>query len=184
MKSNQNVINPEVSVNLNFESKSNWKLIEFLPSIIYGTALILQMILIFFIYNYYHLDLLAWFGWISFIVFLIIGALPRQAFLKYGEVIEGKNHYYTTKLVNKGIYGIIRHPYWLCWILLSIALTFMSQHPIMVILSCFACPIIYMETFQLDNAAIKKFGNDYNDYKKMVPRMNIILGLIKYSRRR
>ena len=113
-------------------------------------------------------------------LFIVIGGLPKNAFKKYGETEKGKSYLYTTKVVDKGIYAIIRHPYWLCWILLSISLTLLSQHIIMVILSIIAIPIIYLETFSLDKGLIEKFGVSYNQYKEKVPRMNFAYGFIKY----
>jgi len=157
-----------------------WKFKNFIPSIIYGLALIIQIILVFFFYNFYHLELLLWVGWLILILFLFIGALPRQAFTKYGEAPQGKSHIYTTKLVDKGIFAIIRHPYWLSWILLSIALTLMSQHLTMIILALIICPTVYFETYNLDKGTIEKFGSSYKLYMNKVPRMNLIYGIFKY----
>ncbi len=154
---------------------------DLIPSLIYWPLLITQIILVVFFYNYYHLDFFIWIGWLFMAFFMVVGTLPRQAFKRYGEVEVGKSHVYTTKLVDKGIYAIIRHPYWLCWILLSISVTFMSQHWIMILLTTIACSIIYLETFNLDKGLIEKFGEDYRSYKKRVPRMNLILGIIKYK---
>jgi len=161
-------------------SKLKWK--DFIPSMIYWPIIITQSILVFLYYNYYNLSFLSWIGWGSLGFFLIFGALPKQAFNKYGEIEKGKSHIYTTKLVDKGVYAIIRHPYWLCWIILSISLSFLSQYWIMIILTITASSIIYLETFNLDRGLIDKFGTDYKDYIKRVPRMNIIYGLILFLR--
>ncbi|MFX1499698.1 MAG: methyltransferase family protein [Promethearchaeota archaeon] len=163
-------------------TKIRWK--DFVPSIIYGSAIITQIILVFFYYNFYNLRILHWLGWGIMALFFVIGGLPKDAFKKYGETEKGKSYLYTTKLVDKGIFAIIRHPYWLCWIILSISLTLISQHIIMIILTMIAIPIIYLETFSLDKGLIDKFGNNYKQYKKNVPRMNLILGLIIYSIRK
>jgi len=160
------------------KNKPYWK--NFIPSIIYWPAMITQMILVFFYYNFYHRDILHWLGWGFMALFIIIGSLPKNAFKKYGETEKGKSYLYTTKLVDKGIYAIIRHPYWLCWILLTISLTLLSQHIIMITLTIIASPIIYLETFNLDKGLIEKFGENYIKYKKKVPRMNLIYGFIKY----
>ena len=162
--------------------KSSWK--DFIPSIIYGSAMISQLVLIFFYYNFYHLDVLHWLGWGFMALFIVIGGLPKDAFKKYGETEKGKSYLFTTKLVDKGIFTIIRHPYWLCWIILSISLTLLSQHIIMITLVIIAIPIIYLETFSLDKGLVEKFGEDYKQYKKKVPRMNLIYGFIKYILRK
>lgn len=145
-------------------SKYAWK--DFILSMIYSPLLIAQFVLVFFFYNFYYLNFITWFGWGFMILFLMIGSLPRQAFNKYGEIKKEKSHIYTTKLVDKGIYAIIRHPYWLSWILLSISVTLMSQHWLMVIFGFVICWIIYGETYLLDKGLIKKFGEVYRAYKE------------------
>lgn len=175
----------EKSINKNSkkvsQTKFSWR--DLIPSMIYGSLFIVQCVLVFFFYNFYHLDFLTWLGWSFMVLFMLVGSLPRQAFNKYGKIEKGKSHIYTTKLVDKGIYALIRHPYWLCWILLSISVTLMSQHWLMVMLAIPICSIIYGETYLLDKQLIEKFGDEYKKYKENVPRMNLILGLIKSIKR-
>jgi len=160
-------INNKNEINNNLRSQksdivqltSSWK--DYVPSMIYWSIIIAQFILVFFTYNFFHLNFLYWFGWGLFGFFILLGGLPKQAFRKYGEIEKGKSHIYTTKLVDKGIYAVIRHPYWLSWILISMSMTLISQHWIMVILGIPAWIIIYLETFLLDNRLIKKFGENY-----------------------
>jgi protein-S-isoprenylcysteine O-methyltransferase Ste14 len=162
-------------------SEYAWK--DFILSMIYFPLLIVQFVLVFFFYNFYHLNYLTWLGWVFIILFMIIGSLPRQAFNKFGEIEKGKSHINTTKLVDKSIYAIIRHPYWLCWIFLSFSVTLMSQHWLMVIIAVLIFWMVYGETYILDKGLIEKFGDAYKDYKKKVPRMNLVLGMIKYIKR-
>lgn len=164
------------------KKKNPWK--DYIPSIIYGLAIITQIVLVFFYYNYYYLDILLWLGWGFMVLFIVIVSLPKAAFKKYGETEKGTSYFYTTKLVDKGIFAIIRHPYWLCWIILSISLTLLSQHIIMITLTLITVPIIYLETFSLDKGLIEIFGEDYRRYKKKVPRMNLILGIVIYGIRK
>ncbi|MFX1570381.1 MAG: methyltransferase family protein [Promethearchaeota archaeon] len=178
----KNDLVPKIISNDLIKNNQSWK--DFIPSMIYWPAIIIQIILVFFYYNVHNIYFLFWMGWVFMVLFLIIGSLPRSAFLKFGEIKKGKSHIYTTKLVDKGIYGIIRHPYWLCWTFLSISLTLISQNIIMFILALIVLPIIYLETFMLDKRLINKFGEDYRQYQKSVPRMNLILGIFKYIRRK
>ena len=159
---------------------SNFPWNDWIPSIIYGSIMLTQIVLVFFYYNYYNIGFLIWISLGFIILFVVIGSLPRIAFKKYGGIEKGKSHINTTMLVDKGIYAIIRHPYWLCWIMLSISLTLLSQHWIMILLALMVCPIIYFETFYLDKGLLKKFGEEYREYAKRVPRMNLIIGLIKF----
>lgn len=160
------------------QSESSWK--DYILSMIYGPLLITQFILVFFFYNFYHLDILAWIGWGFIIFFLLFGGLPKKEFKTKGEISEGKGFINTTKLVDTGVYSIIRHPLWLCWVLLSISVTLMSQHWLMVTFAIPICGFVYGETYLLDKGLVKKFGEEYKEYKKKVPRMNLIFGFIKY----
>ncbi len=165
---------------INEEDKYKFGIVDLLPSLFYWPIIIIQIILVFFLYNYYGLSIIAWIGWGLFALFLFIGALPRPAFKKYGGVEGNKGYIRTTKLVDKGIFAIIRHPYWLSWILLSASFTLMSQHLVMILLGIPAWIVIYCETYLLDRDLVKKFGKDYEVYIKKVPRMNLILGVTIY----
>jgi protein-S-isoprenylcysteine O-methyltransferase Ste14 len=44
--------------------------------------------------------------------------------------------------------------------------------------------MIYISMFYADKLLIVKFGKDYEDYMKKVPRANFIWGIIKYLRRK
>jgi len=149
-----------------------------IPGVVYGSAIVLQIVLIFFLFNYYGLLIVNIVGWSLLILFLIVGGLPRNEFKKRGGIEEGKSYLDTTKLVTSGIYGIIRHPYWLSWIFLSLSLSFMSQHWLMVFLGILASVFVYYETYLLDRRLIKKFGDKYSIYKQQVPRLNLIYGLL------
>jgi protein-S-isoprenylcysteine O-methyltransferase Ste14 len=159
--------------------ESGWK--DWIFSCIYSPILIFQIVLVFLFYNYYGFHIISWIGWGFLGLFIIIGALPKAAFKKYGEIKDEGRFFESTKIVDKGIYGIIRHPYWLCWILLSLAFIFISQFWIIVLIGSIACAAIYLETFHLDKNLVQKFGEDYIAYKEKVPRLNLIYGLIKHA---
>jgi len=173
-------INKEIDKN--FDSSFSWK--EMIPSTIYGLLIIVQLVMVFFYYNFYRITLLTWIGWLLLALFFIIGSLPRIVFKKEGKPEKGKNFLSTTMLVETGIYSIVRHPYWLSWILLSLSLSFLSQYWVIVLFGIISSIIIYLETYHLDKRLIKKFGENYNIYKKKVPRLNFIIGLIKHLTKR
>ena len=164
-------------MNKDLDSKFSWK--EMIPSIIYGLLIILQLFMVYFYYNFYNITLLIWIGWLLLILFFMIGSLPRIAFKKSEALEKGKHFLSTTKLVDTGIYSIVRHPYWLSWILFSLSLSLLGQYWPIVLFGIISCTLIYLETFHLDKRLIKKFGENYMIYKKRVPRMNLVIGLIK-----
>jgi protein-S-isoprenylcysteine O-methyltransferase Ste14 len=100
-------------------------------------------------------------------------------FRKKGGVAKGKSYIHTTKLVDTGIYSIVRHPQYLAGLLLTIALMLVTQHWLSVIAGIIAFIAFYLDTFNADPRLIEKFGEDYRKYMDRVPRLNFILGIIR-----
>ena len=93
---------------------------------------------------------------------------------------KGKSYLNTTKVVEKGPYAIIRHPQYLGGILFTISITLWTQIWLSLILSITIIILTYQWTYTEDKNLIDKFGDDYKKYKVKVPRLNPILGIIKY----
>lgn len=125
-------------------------------------------------------EILAYFG-VGLYVFsgFIFGMLPTFEFRKKGEVKENKSYIHTTKLVDTGIYSIVRHPQYLTFILWGIAGMLLFQHWIVILLGIPVLPLTYIDMIKADKDAIEKFGDDYEKYMQKVPRANFILGIIK-----
>lgn len=156
---------------------STWK--DFIFSCIYGPLLVVQIVWVFTHYNHYRIPYLLYGGWLLFVLFLVVGALPRYEFKKRGHIPEGKSYIHTTVMVDTGIYAVVRHPQFLSWILLSSALVLFSQHWLSVILFIPITVFVYLEAVRADSSLIEKFGDDYREYMKKVPRMNIVWGIKK-----
>lgn len=67
-------------------------------------------------------------GWVILWISAIFGWLPILTLQKWGGVPKGKGYVHTTVLVDRGLYGIVRHPQYLAGILLGIGLTLVAQH--------------------------------------------------------
>jgi len=159
-----------------------WK--DYILSSIYTVLIIFQLILFFFFYyNHLGLDFLAYIGWVIWILSIIFGFLPMYTFRKKGGVAKGKTYIHTTKLVDTGIYSIVRHPQYLAGILLNIALILVTQHWLSLIAGVIALPIMYYDTLNADSELVEKFGKDYKNYKERVPGLNFILGIVKRVQR-
>ncbi len=159
-----------------------WK--DYILSSIYTVLIIFQLILFFFFYyNHLGLDVLAYIGWFIWILSIIFGFVPMYTFRKKGGVAKGKTYIHTTKLVDTGIYSIVRHPQYLAGILLNIALILLTQHWLSLIAGVIAVPIMYYDTLKADSGLIEKFGEDYKKYMERVPRLNFMLGIVKRARR-
>ena len=110
---------------------------------------------------------------------IVFGMLPTVEFRKKGGVKKGKSYIHTTKLVDTGIYSIVRHPQYITFILWAIAGMLLFQHWIAICLGIPVIPLIYVDLIHADKDVIKKFGNDYKQYMKRVPRVNFVLGIIR-----
>ena len=114
---------------------------------------------------------------------MVFGAVPVFEFRKKGEVQKGQSYIHTTKLVDTGIYSVVRHPQYITFILFGIAGIFLFQHWIVILLGLPIIPLTYTDLIKADNEAIEKFGEDYKTYMKKVPRANFLLGIMRRFRK-
>jgi protein-S-isoprenylcysteine O-methyltransferase Ste14 len=129
-------------------------------------------------------EILAYFG-VGLYVFsgIFFGILPIFEFRKKGGVRNGQSYIHTTKLVDTGIYSIVRHPQYVTFMLWAIAGMLLFQHWVIVLLGIPIFPLTYADLFKADRDAIEKFGDDYEAYMKKVPRANFLLGIIRRFRK-
>ena len=100
---------------------------------------------------------------------MIFGALPVFEFRKKGEVRKGRSYIHTTKLVDTGIYSVVRHPQYVTFIMWAIAGIFLFQHWVVILLGLPIIPLTYIDLIKADKDAIEKFGEEYKAYMKKVP---------------
>lgn len=118
---------------------------------------------------------LEYIGWILWMVGMVL-------------IILSYYHIYYRKvkvLVDGGIYAVVRHPMYLGWILaLFVATIFLHQHWLFVIIGILGIASVYLISREEDYSNIEKFGDEYKRYRETVPRMNIVVGIIRMLRRR
>jgi len=161
---------------------SSWR--DYALSYAYGAGMIAQIGLTILNYNSMGLDGVANLGWLIMGISGVFGWLPIYAFKSKGGVPEGESYMKTTVLVDSGIYSIVRHPQFFAGILVSLALTLISQYWLNAILFL---PVVIGTIFDLrraDSDPSEKFGEDYRRYKKNVPGLNAIVGIIRFIRKR
>jgi protein-S-isoprenylcysteine O-methyltransferase Ste14 len=156
--------------------------------IIWGIALTIaavgQIIAAILCYNCTDNAALTNLGWAVMAISGIFGWLPIFTFRRRGGVAEGKSYMQTTQLVDTGIYGIVRHPQYLAGIILSLALMLIAPHWIVIALGAIAVAINVLNTFDEERGCIEKFGDAYRDYMTRVPRLNPVVGFIRWLQRR
>lgn len=124
---------------------------------------------------------------ITFPIGVVITKLAFNAALVGGKQLkkgrsEGTPRLETDKLVKDGIYACMRHPMLFGLSLLPIgwALILGSPHFIFY-LAPFEALLVVIMVFTVEEAeCIRKFGNDYIEYKRNVPAVNFSLKCLKW----
>jgi protein-S-isoprenylcysteine O-methyltransferase Ste14 len=120
-----------------------------------------------------------WVGWICIWISAVFGWLPIITFRKKGGVPEGKSYVDTTRLVDSGIYAVVRHPQnGTAWLLINLGVILITWHWTTLLLGILSMPVVYVDTFRADLRLIEKFGDPYRRYINRVPRVNFPLGIL------
>jgi protein-S-isoprenylcysteine O-methyltransferase Ste14 len=115
---------------------------------------------------------------------LVFGWLPVIEFRRKGGVGKGESYVHTTRLVDTGIYSVVRHPQYVTFVMWAIAGMLLFQHWIVILLGVPIFPLTHVDLMKADKDAIEKFGDDYRAYMKKVPRANFLLGILRFIRGR
>ena len=122
-------------------------------------------------------------GWIVWFIGMVLVLAPIVIFPRRGGVPKGKSFVYTTQLVDSGIYAVVRHPQYLGGILsIFVATMLLYPHWLFFILGIPGIIILYWSSKEEEKLLIDRFGNDYRHYSRRVPRMNLILGIVRQVR--
>lgn len=148
-----------------------------------GLAFLAQLVLCILFYNYLALSWLCYLGWALLGVAMILGWRARVAFETKGEAPEGEGWLHTTAVVDSGIYGLVRHPMYLSFMLISLALVLLSQHWLNALLGALLVGLIYSDMDREEKSSLAKFGDAYREYMERVPRVNLVAGMVRRARR-
>ena len=157
----------------------------YILSIFWVPLLITQIILVLFMgqINEDGLIWLIYLGWFIWVLSIIFGWLPIYTLRKKGNVPKGKSYVHTTKLVKTGLYAVVRHPQYTAGMLFSLALILISQDLWVIIIGIKIILLLYVDIYLTDRQEIKKFGQEYKEYMVEVPRVNFILGIIRFFKK-
>jgi protein-S-isoprenylcysteine O-methyltransferase Ste14 len=123
-------------------------------------------------------------GWVIWALGMVLVMAPVIIFPRRGGVAKGKAFVHTTRLVDTGIYAVVRHPQYLGGILaIFLATPLLYQHWLFVVLGLPGIILVYLGARQEDRRLVAKFGDDYKGYMQKVPRMDILGGVIRLARR-
>ena len=150
--------------------------------IIWSILMVAQIALAFFFKKDY-LPAARYIGWGFIFLSAIFGMLPILTFRTKGRVEKGRSYMRTTKMVTGGIYAILRHPQYMAGILINIGVIFISQYWLIIVIGIISIVFICLDALRADQNLITKFGKEYSDYMKIVPRLNFIAGTIRLIKR-
>ena len=169
---------------MNNDSKTKFKWVETLNFILLSAAFIAIFVTGFFIQAEDMIMILHYCGWVIWVLACILVFSPNFLFKKHGGVTKGKSYVHTTKLVDKGIYGIIRHPQYGGGLYIAFSLILIQQTFVSIILAIVCIITSYLSMVFEDKDLVVKFGEDYEEYMKRVPRVNLLSGFIRKIRRK
>ena len=110
---------------------------------------------------------LQYFGMFFFVLGIVLLILSLRSLIKNKS----------GELIKKGVYAIVRHPMYLGGMFLFIAMICFLPHWIMILLVSINLVVIYRFMCDGDRQNIDRFGDDYVQYIKQVPRLNLITGI-------
>ena len=120
-----------------------------------------------------HFDV-SWLEFIGFILYIpstYLVMAPMRALKRYGTPETGIE---TTTFVDIGIYATIRQPMTLGMAIWSVALIFVFQSALSVILGVVSLFCFYMSARTESEYDILKYGDDYREYMRRVPMWNVL----------
>lgn len=130
---------------------------------------------------------IAWLRYVGFAIWtlaVVFGWVPIYQFKRGGGVGKGNSYIETTLLVDTGLYSIVRHPQFVAWPLMNLAVSLVSQHPLIIAMGAVALVLAAVEFRKADARNIKKFGQGYRAYMERVPGWNFIAGIWRWMRRK
>ena len=116
---------------------------------------------------------------------MVLVMAPIIMFPRRGGVPKGKTFVNTTRLVDTGIYAVVRHPQYTGGIY-SIFLPTLLLYPhwLFALLGVMGTVLLVLSTREEDKRLVEKFGDEYVKYMQRVPGMNIFLGIVRAWRLR
>ncbi len=140
---------------------------------------LLQIALAFLLFNRSGVPVFRLAGWILWAIGAAFGILPTFTLRAKGGVPPGKPNADTARVVDSGLYAIVRHPQFMAQEFLCPAVMLIAQHWVVVVIGIVPMVLTYLDAMREDQACIRKFGGDYRRYMERVPRMNLVAGVIR-----
>jgi len=180
-------VNEEKEVQINessektiVETKINW--IFVIIASIQFFSMIGQVILIGFFFMNHNLEYLPIIGYVIISIafaFMAAGSIVHYERIEIKEKRAKEKRRPRIRFVEKGIYTVVRHPVYLGLMLLFIGMMFISDLRWSSILAFPSIITMYYYSIKEEQVFLEKFGTEFEDYLKRVPRFDILLGIYR-----
>ncbi len=121
-------------------------------------------------------------GTVALLLSIIFFVPPFYLLKKHGEVEQGRSYFETNAVVDRGVYGIVRHPQYLGYILLVLGFALRCQRISTALLGVVGVLMFYLQAVREERFCLQRFGAKYEAYREKVPRFNFLLGIVRYLR--
>lgn len=122
---------------------------------------------------------------IGVFVLLLAGVFifaPFYLLTKHGRIRDGQAYMRARIVVGQGLYAITRHPQYLGYILLACGFALLSQHWAAVLLAVVGAAFFHLQAVREERYCLARFGESYEQYRRRVPRFNLVLGIVRLLR--
>jgi protein-S-isoprenylcysteine O-methyltransferase Ste14 len=144
-----------------------------------GALLLAQFALVWVLDESIHVDGLEYLAWAVWLVAVALLAASMLTLRSTGQVQEGRSCVETEALVATGAYSLVRHPLYLGWILMYVAMVLFKPNWILAIAGIAGAACVYRFTVQEEALLKEKFDEAYRHYMRAVPRFNLVAGVIR-----
>jgi len=123
---------------------------------------------------------IAWLRYAGFALYAPAAAFVILAFVTLAHKGKPESGWEeTTRIIETGVFGIVRHPLFLGSAIWSFALILVIQLILSIILGLASVFFLWMASRGEEAFNLRKFGDEYRKYMDRVPRWNFIKGLYR-----
>ncbi len=158
------------------------KIINTVGHAAYIILYLLQIVFFVLFYNSANLVILLYTGW-GILVLGVAFLLSASNSRKKSRVLKDKGAGKPV-LVESGLYAFVRNPEFLGHILIIISLVFIAQKWFSIVVGAILIALLWVAVIEEEKSDVEKFGHAYENYMRRVPRINLLVGLIRQQRRK
>ena len=145
-----------------------------------GALLLAQVGLMWVLDDSVDLGGLEYLGWAVWLVGVILLAASMLTLRRRGQAGEGRSYVETEALIITGVYGLVRHPLYLGWMLMYVAMVLLKPNWILTLAGIAGVACVYWLAVQEEVSLREKFGESYRRYMQAVPRLNLAAGALRF----